>query len=391
MQTSWMSCNVPKPKLVVCDQKVNEIILRAIGCMIKCQNFEEIYSLLLSLFITITNETNGVQRNTNIETSCQKHYTRLINTASTGIVELDQQLDTIIDCVNAEDNTCHEKHDYYKELEGINDINPFQSFAEKVFNENKRFIEERKMMKFLPLWSGMMVPFFGYGERVSSSVAVKSSFHKLKNVTLKHISLPTDVETFLENHIRSLKEAFSGVHICSLCTKPVHALPECSAHQSDDEEIQFPSILEKSSCSNDKCEKFQETYQPIYNITYNTTNGIISGLQEFINNQFKIELKMCNFMNKLEKSQCSSQRITMFDVSPLYSLIEILFWSGENMEQSSDAASHVKVKLVDIPTVVFHESTTYFLRGVLNYHKGKSQRRNAIGHYSAFCKREERN
>jgi len=62
-------------------------------------------------------------------------------------------------------------------------------------------------MKFLPLWSGMMVPFFGYGERVSSSVAVKSSFHKLKNVTLKHISLPTDVETFLENHIRSLKEA----------------------------------------------------------------------------------------------------------------------------------------------------------------------------------------
>jgi len=81
---------------------------------------------------------------------------------------------------------------------------------------------------------------------------------------------------------------------------------------------------------NDKCEKFQETYQPVYNLTYNTTNGIISGLQEFINNQFQIELKMCNFMNKLEKSQCSSQRITMFDVSPLYLLIEILFWSGKH-------------------------------------------------------------
>jgi len=91
----------------------------------------------------------------------------LINTASTGIVELDQQLDTIIDCVDAEDNTCHEEHDYDKELEDLNDINPFQSFAEKVFNESKRFIEEGedinplyapkvvshlvKMMKFLPL------------------------------------------------------------------------------------------------------------------------------------------------------------------------------------------------------------------------------------------------
>jgi len=52
-----------------------------------------------------------------------------------------------------------------------------------------------------------MVPFFGYGERISSSAAVESSFHKLKNVTLKHISLPTDVKTFLENNIRSLKGA----------------------------------------------------------------------------------------------------------------------------------------------------------------------------------------
>jgi len=130
------------PNLKLLNRRVKEIIFKTIGCMLKCQNFEDVYSLLLSLFIKITNETNGVQRNTNIETSCLKHYTRLINTASTGIVELDQQLDTIIDCVDAEDNTCYEEHDYDKELEGLNDINPFQSFAEKVFNKNKRFIEE---------------------------------------------------------------------------------------------------------------------------------------------------------------------------------------------------------------------------------------------------------
>jgi len=157
----WMSCNVPKPKKVVCDQslallssivrtftqysslnsyihacadiltnkipkdfrwlpqcyikldvahfmklasqwpnlkllnrRVKEIILRTIGCLLKCQDLEDVYSLFLSLLITITNETNRVIRNTDIETLCQKHYMRLINTASTGTIELDQQLDT---------------------------------------------------------------------------------------------------------------------------------------------------------------------------------------------------------------------------------------------------------------------------------------------------------
>jgi hypothetical protein len=91
---------------------------------------------------------------------------------------------------------------------------------------------------------------------------------------------------------------------------------------------EFPSIIERSSCLNEKCEKFQETYQPIYIITYNTTNGIISDLQEFINNQFQSEQTVFNYTNKMKKSQCSSQRMTRFEVSPLYLLIEILFWSG---------------------------------------------------------------
>jgi hypothetical protein len=64
---------------------------------------------------------------------------------------------------------------------------------------------------------------------------------------------------------------------------------------------------------------------------------------------------------------------------------------GENMEQSSEAAPHVQVKLKDIPENLLHKSTTYVLREVLNYYKGKSQLRNSIGHYTAYYKREERN
>lgn len=62
-------------------------------------------------------------------------------------------------------------------------------------------------MKMLPLWSGIMIPIFGYGDDISSSAAVESSFKKLKTITMKHVTLPTKIEIFLEDHIMSLKGA----------------------------------------------------------------------------------------------------------------------------------------------------------------------------------------
>lgn len=64
-----------------------------------------------------------------------------------------------------------------------------------------------KCMRLLPLWSAIMVPFFGYGETTMSSAAVESSFKKLKNITFKHMTLPVDIEEFLEHHIKSLQGA----------------------------------------------------------------------------------------------------------------------------------------------------------------------------------------
>lgn len=64
-------------------------------------------------------------------------------------------------------------------------------------------------MKLLPLWSGVMVHFFGYGKVVSSSTAVECSFYKIKNIILKHYSLLTDIETCLDNHILSWHEGAS--------------------------------------------------------------------------------------------------------------------------------------------------------------------------------------
>lgn len=59
----------------------------------------------------------------------------------------------------------------------------------------------------LPLWSGIMIPIFGYGTPTKSSAAVESMFYKTKNIGFKDIDLPTTLETFLERRIISLKDS----------------------------------------------------------------------------------------------------------------------------------------------------------------------------------------
>lgn len=115
-----------------------------------------------------------------------------------------------------------EEQDNY--IEGFLDHNnPFQTLAENIYENSKQLIQEGtginsmylptlvtpiiKCMKLLPLWSGIMIPLFGYGEEIPSSAAIESSFRKLKIVTFKHLPLPTCIEEFLENHISSNRGA----------------------------------------------------------------------------------------------------------------------------------------------------------------------------------------
>lgn len=108
-------------------------------------------------------------------------------------------------------------------IDGNLDNNPFQKWAEKIYEKSTQFICEGndingmhvkdlvplllKCMKLLPLWSGIMIPVFGYGTETASSAAVESSFKKLKAITFKQETLPINIEEFLEQHISSLHGA----------------------------------------------------------------------------------------------------------------------------------------------------------------------------------------
>lgn len=70
--------------LKIVSRRVKEVILRTIGQMIKCQRLNDIKTILLSLFIVITNETDGLNKNTGLETPCEMHKKKLVNYSSSG-------------------------------------------------------------------------------------------------------------------------------------------------------------------------------------------------------------------------------------------------------------------------------------------------------------------
>lgn len=69
-------------------KRVKEIILRTIGLLVKCQSLSDMHLLLSSLFITLINETDGVDKETGVETIYEKHKKYLIPVTSTGLLDL---------------------------------------------------------------------------------------------------------------------------------------------------------------------------------------------------------------------------------------------------------------------------------------------------------------
>ncbi|CAI6357055.1 unnamed protein product [Macrosiphum euphorbiae] len=206
-------------------RRVKEIVLRSIGLLIKSQSIVEIRSLLLSMFAVFSNETAGICLRTRQETPCETHKKKILEATSCGFIEFEQQFNDAIALAESEDEARTLLDELYEnQNEGLGNFeNPFKAWADSIYNDSESLVKEGsttnplyipdlvpiliKIMKFLPLWSGVMVPIFGYGDEISSSAAVESSFRKLKTVTFKHISLPTELEYFLETHITSLKGA----------------------------------------------------------------------------------------------------------------------------------------------------------------------------------------
>lgn len=66
------------PPLKLAPPRIKELISRTIGLIVKSQTLEDVHTLFLSLFVVLTNETNGIDKESGLETSCEKHYNIII-------------------------------------------------------------------------------------------------------------------------------------------------------------------------------------------------------------------------------------------------------------------------------------------------------------------------
>lgn len=149
--------------------------------------------------------------------------TILLQLTSIEFINFEQQFNDIMKNVELkdDDHTILEE-EYEMQVDGLyNENNSFRSWSEEIYNESQEYIREGsginamyvptivpliiKCVNLLPLWSGLMIPIFKYGNLTSSSASVESSFKKLKIITFKDIHLPTNIDTFLERHITSLR------------------------------------------------------------------------------------------------------------------------------------------------------------------------------------------
>jgi len=100
-------------------RRVREVILRSMGFLIKSQSLIEMRSILLSLFVVLTNETDGVDIHGE-DTPCEKHRTILISATSYGFIDFQTQFDELIASAESEDDARKIiEEEYERQNEGL--------------------------------------------------------------------------------------------------------------------------------------------------------------------------------------------------------------------------------------------------------------------------------
>ena len=62
----------------------------------------------------------------------------------------------------------------------------------------------KESFELIVLWSGVMIPFFGYGSEVASSAISESSFNITKNIFFKRNELSAHADVFINKHLKAI-------------------------------------------------------------------------------------------------------------------------------------------------------------------------------------------
>lgn len=69
---------------------------------------------------------------------------------------------------------------------------------------------------------------------------------------------------------------------------------------------------------------------------------------------------------------------------------DVFFFIDDETNFSTEAGRMVLVKLCDLPRILQHNGGTYELKAAINYRQCSNKLRSSVGHYNAYCKRNDK-
>lgn len=195
-------------------KRIKEFYMRGIAQIILSKDLETCKSLLRALLIVAFSEYDGLDPVNKEMTACEEAKQKLKELYSSS---QDTRVEQFVSDMVEENNTAEMVFDEDSKT-GLQ----FQKMASNIVDEIKSNIAPQtdghdnlqylpdislpiiKLFRMLPLWSGVMLPFFKYGSVPASSAAIESDFNILKNMIFSNHTLPIRLDDFLSTHINSL-------------------------------------------------------------------------------------------------------------------------------------------------------------------------------------------
>ncbi|KAJ8881149.1 hypothetical protein PR048_017622 [Dryococelus australis] len=331
---------------------------------------------------------------------------------------LNTSLQSAIDTILDEDN-CPKENSFPEGMENEDETpTDFMKWAHQIISEvkgnlaeeeegdhdNLHFLPEivvciAKLMKFLPLWSAITVPKFGYGSLTSSSAPVEIIFNDIKHRTFQNVHLPTTVDRFLETHLRSLDGEIKLVAATSPRKKVLMQRESNRSEEGYDEKRLCVKCADKvrtagnSSSANDIQEdSAKENWRGLASLPSKKRQrySYLEPSSEFEEAGFSTPLSavtvgLLKNGNRTIVSTSSNQHL----------LIEAV--NSSIVSNPSDTAYPFEVSLKNVPRKITLKKSgdTYFLRGIVATSSSdagrykKSLGINVVGHYVACCLRPD--
>lgn len=211
--TKWSSLR-DKPK------RTRQFYIRAMCQVIQSDNLNDIKKLLKDIVTVALSESEGEHEETGMPIPCEISKQNLLQRIGGSTTNLIEGIDGTNNIEKTEQASVNQDMPDYEDEEYLSyKKTAFYYWLVEIIEEfdhetgskglrgNQQWLPELvkdllNLAPLIPLWTAVMVPYYGYGEKTAASSAVECSFKDLKNVLFREKQFPMRVDDFVFDHIR---------------------------------------------------------------------------------------------------------------------------------------------------------------------------------------------